>query len=133
MPPLEAVKALVSIMMSGSWLNKGKLLKLRHNDISRAHFQETSQRLKNVRLVAEDRQKHGEGEVCTWIKSMYGTQDASHIWQLHSVNLIFGEVEGFRRCSHSAALCYNTKEDVRMAVRGGDFFLPDDGLKHVEP
>ena len=38
MPPLEAVKVLVSIMMSVSLSNKGKPLKLRHYDISRAHL-----------------------------------------------------------------------------------------------
>ena len=42
MPPLEAVKVLVSIMMS----NEGKPLKLRHYDISRAHFQGTVARTK---------------------------------------------------------------------------------------
>ena len=45
MPPLEAVKVLVSIMKSVSVSNKGKPLKLRHYDISRAHFQGTAQRL----------------------------------------------------------------------------------------
>ena len=39
MPPLEAAKVIVSIMMSVGWWSKGKLLKLRHDDISRAHFQ----------------------------------------------------------------------------------------------
>ena len=34
----EAVKALVSIMMSVSWSNKGRPLKLRHHHISRAPF-----------------------------------------------------------------------------------------------
>ena len=43
--PLEAVKLLVSIMMSVSLSNKGKPLKLRHYDTSRAHFQGTAQRL----------------------------------------------------------------------------------------
>ena len=37
-PPLEAVKALVSIMMSVSWSNKAKPLKLRYYDISTARF-----------------------------------------------------------------------------------------------
>ena len=40
MPPLEAVKALVFIMMSVGWSSKGKPLKLRHYEISRAHFKE---------------------------------------------------------------------------------------------
>ena len=50
MPPLDAVKVLVSIMMSVSLSNKGKPLKLRHHDISRAHFQGTAQRLIYLRL-----------------------------------------------------------------------------------
>ena len=79
MPPLEAVKVLVSIMMSVILSNKGKPLKLRHYDISRAHFQGTAQRLTYIRLPAEDRQKFGEDKVGRLIKSMYGTQDASHI------------------------------------------------------
>ena len=96
MPPLEAGKVLVSIMMSVSWSNKGKPLKLRHHDISRAHFQRTGQRLIYIRLPAEDRQKYGDDKVGRLVKSMYGTLDASHIWQLDYVNLICGELGGFR-------------------------------------
>ena len=51
MPPLEAVKVLVSIMMSVSLSNEGKPLKLRHYDISRDLFTSNSpQRL--VRSLA---------------------------------------------------------------------------------
>ena len=56
-PLLEAVQVLVSIMMSVSLANRGKPLKLRHYDISRAHFQGTAQRLIYIGLPAEDRQK----------------------------------------------------------------------------
>ena len=68
------------------------------------------------------------------IKSMYGTQDASHIWQLDYVNLICGEFGGFRRGKHSAALFHNPNQDVRMAVHGDDFLClsDDDGLKHID-
>ena len=134
MPPLEAVEVLVSIMMSVGWSNRGKPLKLRHYDISRAHFQGTAQRLIYVKLLAEDRQKYCEDKVGRLVKSMYGTQDASHIWQLDSVNLICGELGGFRRGKHSAALCHNPNQDVRMAVHGDDFVClsDDDGLKHID-
>ena len=54
MPPLEAVKLLVSIMMSVNLWNTGKQLKLRHHDISRAHLQGTAQRLIYIRVPAED-------------------------------------------------------------------------------
>ena len=62
---------------------------------------------------------------------MYGTQEASHIWQLDFVNLICGELESFRRGQHSAALFHNSNQDVRMAVHGDDFVClsDDDGLK----
>ena len=75
-PPLEAVKVLVSIMMSVSLWNMGKPLKLRHYDISRAHFQGTPQRLIFSDFPAEDRQRYGEDKVGRLIKRMYGTQDA---------------------------------------------------------
>ena len=65
---------------------------------------------------------------------MYGTQDASHIWPLDYVNLICGELGGFRRGKHSAALFHNPNQDVRMAVHGDDFVClsDDDGLKHID-
>ena len=135
MPPLEAVKVLVSIMMSVSFSNEGKPLKLRHYDICKAHFQGTAQRLIYIRLPAKDRQKYGEDKVGRLIKSMYGTRDASHIWQLdYCVNLICGELGGFRRGKHSAALFHNPNHDVRIAVHGDDFVClsDDDGLKHID-
>ena len=118
MAPLEAVKVLLSIMKSVSFSKKRKPLKLRHYDITRAHFQGTAQRLLYVRLPVEDRQKYGEDKVGRLIKSMYGTRDASHMWQLDYVTLICGELGGFRRGKHNAALFHNSNEDVRMAVCG---------------
>ena len=113
MPPLEAVKVLVSLMMSVSLSNKGKPLKLRHDN---------------------DRQKCGEDKGGRLVKSMYGTQDAPHLWQLDHVNLVCGELGGFRRGKQSAALFHNPNQDVRMAVHGDDFVClsDDDGLKHMD-
>ena len=120
-------------MMSVSLSNKGKPLKLRHNDFSRAHFQGTAQRLIYIRVPAEDRQKYGEDKVGRLVKSMYGTQDASHIWQLDYVNLVCRELGGFPRRKHSAALFHNPNQDVRMAVHGDDFVClsDDNGLTHI--
>ena len=121
-------------MMSVSLSNNGKTLKLRHYDINRAHFQGTAQRLIYISLPTQDRQKYGEGKVGRLVKSMYGTQDASHIWQLDYVNLICGELGGFRRGKHSAALFHNPNQDARVAVHGDDFVClsDDDGLKHID-
>ena len=120
--------------MSVSLSNKRKPLKLRHYDISRAHIRGTAQRLIYIKLPTEDRQKYGEDKVGRLIKSMYGTQDAPQIWQLDYVNLICGELGGFRRRKHRAALLHNPIQDVRMAVHGDDFvgLSDDDGLKHID-
>ena len=75
------------------WSNKGKPLRLRQDDTSRAHFQGTVQRLVYVRLPAEDRQKYGEDNVAKLVESLHGTQDASHIERLDYVNLICGNLE----------------------------------------
>ena len=132
MPPLAVVKVLVSYMMSVIWSNKGKPLKLRHYDISRAHFQGTAQRLVYIRFSAEDRQKCGEDKVGRLVKSMYGTQRCFP--HLDHVNLICGELGGFQRGEHSAALFHTPNEDVRMAVHRDDFVClsDDDGLKHLD-
>ena len=50
------------------------------------------------------------------------------------MNLICGELGGFRRGKHSAALFRTPNQDVRMAVHGDDFVClsDDDGLKHID-
>ena len=75
---------------------------------------------------------YGEDKVGRLVKSMYGTQDASLIWQLHYVNLICGG--GFRRGKHSAALFHIPNQGVRIALHGDDFVClsDDDGLNHIE-
>ena len=118
----------------GEFVEQRETLKLRHYDISGAHFQGTAQRLIYIKLPAEDRQKFCEDKVGRLIKSMYGTQDASHTWRLDYVNLICGELRGFRRGKHCATLFHNPNQDVRMTVHGDDFVClsDDDGLKHID-
>ena len=50
------------------------------------------------------------------------------------MNLICGELGGFRRGKHSEALFHYPIQDVRMAVHGDDFvrLSDDDGLKHID-
>ena len=65
---------------------------------------------------------------------MYGTQDASHIWQLGCANRVCGESGSFRRGKHSAALFHNPDQYVKMAMDGDNFqcLLDDDGLKDID-
>ena len=46
------------------------------------------------------------------------------------MNLICGELEGFRECS----IVHNPNPDVRMVAYGDDFVClsDDDGLKHID-
>ena len=50
------------------------------------------------------------------------------------MTLFCGELGGFRRGKHSAALFQTPKQGVRMAVHGDDFVClsDDDGLKHID-
>ena len=59
---LEAVKVLVSIMLSVTLSNKGKPLKLKHYDTSRAHFQGTAQRLVYIKLPTEESSEVWRGQ-----------------------------------------------------------------------
>ena len=122
MPPLESVKVLVSIMMSVGWSSKCNPFEVDTMRPQQSAFPKNSPETQMcVRLPAESRQKHGEGKVGRLIKSMHGIQDVSHIWQLDYVNLICGELGGFRRSKHNAELFHNSNQDVRMSVHGGDF------------
>ena len=135
MPPLEAVKVLVSIMMSVSLSERMETMRvetLRHQQSTTSKEQPRDSF--TSKYPAEDRQKYGKDKVDRLIKSMYGTQDASHIWQFDDVNLICGELGGFRRGKHSAALFHNPNQGMRMAMHGDDFVClsDDDRLKHID-
>ena len=95
-------------------------MKLRHNDISRAHFQGTAQR-----FILHQTSRRRSSKV--WRRH-------SHIWQFDLVNLIYGEIGCFRRGKHSAALFHKPNQDVRMAVQDDDFVClsDDDGLKLID-
>eukprot|EP00973_Karenia_brevis_P078631 10915032-Karenia_brevis.AAC.1 len=56
----------------------GKKSKLKLYDVSRAHFYGAAQRDVYVELPLEMAK---EGQCAELLKSMYGTQDAAHIWQ----------------------------------------------------
>ena len=110
MPPLEAVKVLVSIMMSVSVSNKRETIEVE----TLRHQQSTFPRNSPETHLHQTFRRRS-------VKSMCGTQDASHIWQLDYVNLICWELGGSRRGKHSAALFHNPNLGVRVAVHGDDF------------
>ena len=78
MPPLEEAKILCSELATRKTSKKGNPLRLALYDISRAHFYGKAQRKIYVTLPPEDDEP---GKCAILLKTMYGTQDASHVWQ----------------------------------------------------
>ena len=75
-PPLEALKATISIAASHS-----PEFSLMHVDVSRAHSHAKAQRPVLVKLSAEDCSGKDKGKIGLLKKSMYGTRDAASNWE----------------------------------------------------
>eukprot|EP00435_Cladocopium_sp_Y103_P034158 s1161_g8.t1 len=80
-PPIEAIYSLLSIFMTD--MEDGKSRRLGTWDISRAHFMGVAARELFLELPQEDQNLEGDVEPMAGrlLKSMYGTQDASKIFQ----------------------------------------------------
>eukprot|EP00929_Paragymnodinium_shiwhaense_P048611 TRINITY_DN24555_c0_g1_i1.p1 TRINITY_DN24555_c0_g1~~TRINITY_DN24555_c0_g1_i1.p1 ORF type:complete len:587 (+),score=99.23 TRINITY_DN24555_c0_g1_i1:363-2123(+) len=100
MPPLEACMILLSLLAS---LGRQRY-KIGVFDIRRAHFYGTAQRKIYVDLVGEDKLVHGSDKCGLLVKSMYGTQDASKIWQDEYTSLL--TANGFRRGRSNGAVSF---------------------------
>lgn len=104
-PPVEAVYALLSIFMTKDG-KKDK--KLGSWDISRAHFMGRAAREIIVELPEED--KHHEGDpgpmLGRLLRSMYGAQDASKIFQDDYQRGLVNRGRHFVPC---APLCFATR------------------------
>ena len=120
MPPLEALRALLSLKMSMQVSNRGKELKFAIFDISRAHFYGKLERTVFVELPSEIKAKHpGRDVVGRLKKSWYGLQDASHIWQGDYSGLL--KDAGYAKGSSNGAIFYNEASDCRVLCHGDDF------------
>eukprot|EP00971_Amphidinium_carterae_P110313 2185710-Amphidinium_carterae.2 len=75
-----AVRALVSMMAWKKVSDRGLPLRLASWDVSRAHLYGEVQRAVWCRLPEGDAEP---GMVARLLKSVYGLQEASHIWQGH--------------------------------------------------
>ena len=131
MPPLEALKLLCSLKVSMKTSRKGNPLKLAHFDISRAHFMPKARRELYVELPDEDPMKQ-KGFVGLLLRSMYGTQDASNLWQEDYTETL--AQRGYTPGRSNPAMFHSHQGDGRMLVHGDDFvLLADDGeIKAVE-
>ena len=122
MPPLEALKILVSLLITEEEgvNNDDKHLAL--FDISRAHFYGKPTRELYVILPKElnPEGKHG-GRACAKLnQTMYGTQDASKIWQ-DTYKALLTE-KGFQTGISNAAVFRGNKGEKAL-VHGDDFLI----------
>ena len=131
MPPLEPSKLLCSLKVSMKTSRKGNPLKLAHFDISRTHFMPKARRELYVELPDEDPMKQ-KGFVGLLLRSMYGTQDASNLWQEDYTEAL--AQRGYKPGRSNPAMFHSHQGDGRMLVHGDDFvLLADDGeIKAVE-
>ena len=74
-------------------------------DVSRAHFYREAQRDVYVELPPEMSE---EGKCAKLLKSMYGTQDAAHIWEADCTNVL--ENGGFTAEKRSTAIFYHAEK-----------------------
>ena len=74
-----------------------------------------------MELVEEDKAHFGADRCGLLRKTMYGTQDASNIWQDDYTELLSS---GGHRCGASdAAVFYDEEDDCRCLVHGDDFVV----------
>ena len=93
----------------------GRPYSLKLFDISRAHFYCESKRRVFVTLPEGDEE---EGCCALLKRTMYGTQDASAIWQGDYAELLLGS--GFKHGSTNSYIFYQPEWGVRVLVHGDD-------------
>ena len=119
MPWLEALKLLVSLKMSLQKSRRGKELKIGIWDISRAHFMPEAKRRIYVQLLEGDPDR--DTHVGLLLRSMYGTQDASNLWQKDYTELI--RTDEYVPGKSNPAIFHSEQQDGRLYVHGDDFVL----------
>ena len=125
MPPLEALKAMLSLMVSQKKAPSGKELKLAVFDISRAHFYGKLDRAVYAELPEEEKLKYPGRDVCARLKkSWYGLQDASAIWQGDYSDLL--QQHGFKKGVSCASVFFRPETGARSLVHGDDFAVLGD-------
>ena len=131
MPPLEALKLMMSILVGRGRTTRGGVLKMGLYDISRAHFYGVAKRRVFVALPEEEAKP---GKCALLLRTMYGTRDASATWQDDYLEHL--EAKGaYKRGSASPAIFRGTGADETAGLVHGDDFAvlsDDEGLDAME-
>ena len=100
---------------------KAPKFKLTLFDIERAHFYGKAEREVFVDLEEEDRKAHGADKCGRLLKSMYGTQDASSIWQRDYTALL--QEHTYEKGRSNSAVFFSNESQGRVIVHGDDFLI----------
>ena len=120
-PPWEAIKALLSMLVTDGMVEDGEELELGVFDISRAQFIPEVKRELYVELPDEDRLE-GQGDMIGRLnRNMYGFRDASNGWMEELQKLL--ESAGYVVGVSKPALFLNPVKKRRGAVHGDDFYV----------
>jgi hypothetical protein len=115
MPPLEMLRALCSVMAT---LGVESDYIIDVYDITRAHFYGKAERDMYTELPEGDQV---EGMCAHLLRSMYGTEDASNIWQKDWTAHL---AEKGYKCGVAQPACfYHAQKDVRGLAHGDDFVI----------
>ena len=109
MPPLEGLKILCSLLTTLKRSKSGKKLTLKLTDISRAHFYGKAERRVFVTLPEGD---EAPGFCGLLKRTMYGTRDASAVWQRSYTSLL--RKHGFVVGKAYPCTFYHAEADVRL-------------------
>jgi len=121
MPPLEAMKGLASLLVTRKKSRRGKTLKIGLWDVSRAHLYGVTQRLVYTELPEELARP---GYCARLLRSLYGTQDASNIWQADYTKLFMEN--GWEAGKSNPAVFACDADDGRALCHGDDLMVLGD-------
>ena len=122
-PPLEALRLLISDMMSGGERgpDEAKLMIL---DAKKAHLHARAERDLYIELPAE-----AGGGCARLVRSFYGTRDAPALWEAYAAAQL--QALGFHRGRANACVYYHRRRGLRCLVHGDDFVVTG-ARQHLE-
>lgn len=127
MPPLAALKVLLSLAVTSRWPDlNGKLHKqpikcIALIDIKRVHFWAEATRELYVELLEEAGYDTIE-YAARLLKSLYGFQDASRNWELEILPVLETWL-GFKQGKSNPCLYWHQDRDILCEVHGDDFIV----------
>ena len=118
-PPLEALRAMISLCMSQKGIPESKRKVLGVYDVSRAHFHSPAKRTLYVKTLPED--VDNKIGIAKLLKAMYGSKDAAACWDEFAEKTMEGL--SYKAGCFNPCLYRSTEQDGEAIRHGDDFVL----------